>query len=66
MDEKTLAKEIKYLVDKYVNDGDDLVKLAVQDSDSVKYVLAEISKRKQRKYEERDMDIIKSISFYYL
>lgn len=38
----------------------------MQDSDSVKYILSEISKGKKRDYDEGDLDLIKDIAFYYL
>lgn len=66
MDEKMLIENVKYLVDKYLNDRNDLLELIMSDSDSVKYILSEISKGKKRDYEERDLGIIKDISFYYL
>lgn len=66
MDEKKLIQNIKYLVDKYLDDRNDLVELIMQDSDSVKFILSEIDKGKKRDYEERDLAIIKDIAFYYL
>ena len=57
---------VKYLVNKYLNERNDLVELIMQDSDSVKYILSEISKGKKRDYDKEDIDLIKDISFYYL
>lgn len=66
MDEKMLIENVKYLVNKYLNERNDLVELIMQDSDSVKYILSEIGKGKKRDYEEEDLELIKDISFYYL
>ena len=66
MDEKKLIENIKYLVNKYLDERNDLVEMVMQDSDSVKYILSEISKGKKRDYDQEDIDIIKDISFYYI
>lgn len=66
MDEKLLIENIQYLVKKYLNERSDLLELIMQDSDSVKYILSEISKGKKRGYESEDLELIKDISFYYL
>lgn len=66
MDEKMLINNVKYLVNKYLYERNDLVELIMRDSDSVKYILSEISKGKKRDYDEEDLDLIKDISFYYL
>ncbi len=66
MDEKMLINNVKYLVNKYLNERNDLVELIMRDSDSVKYILSEISKGKKGDYDEEDLDLIKDISFYYL
>lgn len=47
MDEKLLIENIQYLVKKYLNERSDLLELIMQDSDSVKYILSEISKGKK-------------------
>ena len=51
---------------KYLYERNDLVELIMRDSDSVKYILSEISKGKKGDYDEEDLDLIKDISFYYL
>ena len=66
MDEKMLINNVKYLVNKYLYERNDLVELIMRDSDSVKYILSEISKGKKSDYDEGDLDLIKDISFYYL
>ena len=66
MDEKMLINNVKYLVNKYLYERNDLVELIMRDSDSVKYILSEISKWKKGDYDEEDLDLIKDISFYYL
>lgn len=66
MDEKMLIKNVKYLANKYLYERNDLVELIMRDSDSVKYILSEISKEKKGDYDEEDLDLIKDISFYYL
>ena len=66
MDEKKLTENVKYLVDKYLDERNDLVELVMQDTDSIKYILSEISKGKKRNYDKEDIDIIKDTSFYYL
>ena len=50
MNEEQLIESIKYLVDKYLNDKNDLVELIIQDTDSVKFVLSEINKNKKGNY----------------
>ena len=37
----------------------------MRDSDSVKYILSEISKGKKRDYDEEDLDLIKDIDIMY-
>ncbi|MBQ2801755.1 MAG: hypothetical protein IJF03_10210 [Lachnospiraceae bacterium] len=66
MDEKMLIQNLKYLVGKYLDERNDLVELAIQDTDSTKYILSEISKGKKKDYDKEDVDIIKDISFFYL
>ncbi|MBQ6888039.1 MAG: hypothetical protein IJN54_11060 [Lachnospiraceae bacterium] len=66
MDEKMLIENLKYLVCKYLHERNDLVELAMQDIDSTKYILSEISKGKKKDYDKEDADIIKDISFFYL
>ena len=66
MDEKMLINNVKYLVNKYLYERNDLVELIMRDSDSVEYILSEISKGKKGDYDEEDLDLIKDISFYYL
>ncbi|HCJ09251.1 MAG TPA: hypothetical protein DHV96_13100 [Lachnospiraceae bacterium] len=66
MDEKKLTEYIRYLVDKYLVERDDLVDLIMQDTDSTKYILSEISKYKKKDYDKEDTDLIKDISFFYL
>ena len=39
MDEKMLINNVKYLVNKYLYERNDLVELIMRDSDSVKYIL---------------------------
>ena len=66
MDKKKLINNVKYLVNKYLDERNDLVELIIQDSDSVKYILSEISNRKKKDYDKEDLELIKDISFYYL
>lgn len=67
MNEKNLIENVKYLVNKYLNNNrNDLVELIMNDSDSVKYIMLEIDKGKKNDYEEKDLEIIKEIAFYYL
>lgn len=66
MDEKKLIENIRYLVNKYLVGRDDLIDLVMQDSDSTKYILSEISKYKKKDYDKEDVGIIKDISFFYL
>ena len=66
MDEKKLTEYIRYLVDKYLVERDDLVDLIMQDTDSTKYILSEISKYKKKDYDKEENDLIKDISFFYL
>ena len=48
MDKKKLINNVKYLVNKYLDERNDLVELIIQDSDSVKYILSEISNGKKK------------------
>ena len=66
MDKKKLNNNVKYLVNKYLDERNDLVELIIQDSDSVKYILSEISNGKKKDYDKEDLELIKDISFYYL
>ena len=66
MDKKKLINNVKYLVNKYLDERNDLVELIIQDSDSVKYILSEISNGKKEDYDKEDLELIKDISFYYL
>ena len=66
MDKKKLINNVKYLVNKYLDERNDLVELIIQDSDSVKYILSEISNGKKKDSDKEDLELIKDISFYYL
>lgn len=66
MDEEKIKQNIKYLVKKYLDGRDDLVELFMQDTDSVKYILSEIDKGMKGDYEEKDLDMIKDIAYYYI
>ena len=67
MDEKMLINNVKYLVnDVGVKTINNFAPISMRDSDSVKYILSEISKGKKGDYDEEDLDLIKDISFYYL
>ena len=66
MDKKKLINNVKYLVNKYLDERNDLVELIIQDSDSVKYILSEISNGKKKDYDKEYLELIKDISFYYL
>ena len=61
-----MIENVKYLINKYLYKRDDLVELIMRDSDSVKYILSEISQGKIKDYDEEDLDMIKDIAFYYL
>jgi len=66
MDERQLINNMIYLLTKYLRDRNDLAELIQQDSDSVKYILSEIDKKKQLAYDDADLALIKEISFYFL
>lgn len=66
MNDNMLIENLKYLIGKYLNGRNDLVELASHDTDSVKYILSEISKGKKKDYDKEDINIIKDISFFYL
>ena len=61
MDKKKLINNVKYLVNKYLDERNDLVELIIQDSDSVKYILSEISNGKKKDYDKEDLELIKDI-----
>ena len=66
MDERQLINNMIYLLTKYLHDRNDLVELIQQDSDSVKFILSEIDKKKQLAYDDADLALIKEIAFYFL
>ncbi|RHR31813.1 MULTISPECIES: hypothetical protein [unclassified Eubacterium (in: firmicutes)] len=66
MEKKILINNIIYLVNKYLDERNDLIELIKNDSDSVKYILSELSKEKKIDYDEQDLELIKDIAFYYL
>lgn len=66
MSKELLIAHMEHLLTKYLNDRTDLAELIREDSDSVKYILAEIDQGKQIDYEETDLELIRDISFYYL
>ena len=66
MNEQELIENIKYLVNKYLGERNDLIEMIVGDTDSTKYILYQISLNKQMDYDEKDSDLIKDIAFYYL
>ncbi len=68
MDHKELIQNVRYLVEKYLDGRDDLEELIIQDpaGDCVKYIFSEIDKGKKIDYEEKDLDMIREIAFYYL
>lgn len=66
MDEKTLIDNVKYLINKYLPERNDLVDLLMQDTDSVKYIMYQIEIGNERAYDEKDSKLVHDIAFYYL
>lgn len=66
MNEQMLVKNVICLITKYLNERNDLVELIRKDSDSVKYIFSEIDKYKKCDFEEKDIALIKEISYYWL
>ena len=66
MSKEEVISKIEYLVLKYVPERSDLIELINKDIDSIKYVLAEISRYKKNEYGENDKEIIKDIAFFYI
>ena len=66
MDKNALINNVKYLINKYLPERNDLVDLIMQDTRSVKYIMYQIDIGKDRAYEEKDSELIKDIAFYYL
>ena len=66
MSKEEVISKIEYLVLKYVPERSDLIELISKDIDSIKYVLAEISRYKKNEYDENDKEIIKDIAFFYI
>lgn len=69
MNELELQRNIEYLVNKYIiDDGKklELISIIKQDSDSAKFVLAELGINKKSEYEESDIEIMKDIAYYYI
>ena len=66
MNETEVITKMEYLVKKYLPEREDLTELVREDTDSIKYVMAQISKCKKKEYDNDDRDIIKEIAFYYI
>lgn len=64
MNETEVISKIEYLVKKYVPGRDDLIELLRKDTDSIKYILAEISRYKKEEYDDNDRELIKEIAFF--
>ena len=65
MKKEELISNMTYLVNKYAPQRVELIELLKQDTDSVKYVLAEIDKEKIIPYQSNDIALIQDIFFYY-
>ncbi len=66
MNETEVIMKIEYLLRKYLPEREDLTELVRKDTDSIKYVMAQISRYKKKEYDNDDRDIIKEIAFYYI
>lgn len=69
MNELELQRNIEYLVNKYVIDDikkGELISMIKEDSDSAKFILAELSIHKKSEYEKSDIEIMKDIAYYYI
>ena len=69
MSELELQINIEYLVNKYVVDDIkkvELISLIKKDSDSAKFILAELGIHKKSEYEKPDIEIMKDIAYYYI
>lgn len=66
MNYEELAEKMTLLVEKYIPERSDLIKLINEDNDSVKYILAEIDRNKNQDYETSDLELLKEIAYYFL
>ena len=66
MNREELVENITFLINKYVPEKSDLIRIINDDIDSTKYVLAEIDKYKEKEYDKEDLDLLKDIAYYYL
>lgn len=69
MNKFELQRNIEYLVIKYIIDEFkkiELISIIKQDSDSAKFILAELSIHKKSEYEKSDIEIMKDIAYYYI
>ena len=65
MDKDSMQSAVIKLIEKYIPDRNDLKELIKEDTDSVKYIVAEIDRYKTKSYEEVDLDIIKDVFFFW-
>ena len=66
MDKKQLQQNIVYLIEKYISNRENLKILIKEDIGSVKYILSEIEKDKDKDYTDEDLKLIQDIVFYYV
>ena len=60
-----MQNELIKLIEKYIPNRNDLKDLIMEDTDSVKYILAEIDRYKTDVYDQQDLEVIKDIFFYW-
>lgn len=66
MSKEELIKNITFLVNKFIPEREDLIRLIENDSDSAKYILAEIDRYKNRDYDGEDLELLADIAYYYI
>lgn len=69
MNQLELQRNIEYLVNKYIIDDIkkvELISMIKLDSDSAKFVLAELGIYKKAEYEKSDIEIMVDIAYYYI
>lgn len=66
MCKEELIKNITFLVNKYIPEREDLIRLIENDSDSAKYILAEVDRYKNRNYDGEDLELLADIAYYYI
>ncbi len=66
MNKEELKLNLTYLINKYVDEKEELFKYLDRCDKCTKYFLSEIELRKIRELETKDLKIVKDIAYYYI